>query len=361
MPLEAPHEPRGQLRRRLLRAARRVEQVQHAQARLVRDEGDRLPVGRALEAVHVPRDLRRQVRVLPGREIDVGEAPELRVAVGRDVEPLAVGAEADVVVGDLLRALRRDERPRAARQVDEPDVALVDREGLDHGELRVVWGPVGRPEAASLHLEHHASRRRVVRVHHVDVAVGAVAARRAEGHEVAPVRPRTEVVLRAPAGRDRRDRAGRHVEAVDLGELVAPLVLGEHDAVGRVARPARARDTVREERELPPRTEREPDLVDLRRVAEAGRDEHLAPRGMPGHEARRAELGVAAHGLGDLGGDLRETVADEVVSRPDDTGGRGDARGGRGLLGACASDEQQRRQERDASARGWYGPHGCVV
>jgi hypothetical protein len=184
-------------------------------------------------------------------ELQIRQALELRVLVGRDVDALAVGAEAGAAVRDGLAAFRRDERLLARGHVDQPDVALVDRDGLEDGELLVVGRPVGRRPAAALHLEQQPRRGGVLRVHHVDVAVGAVAARRAEGQAVALVRPGAELVLRAAAARQHADVAGREVEAVDLRELVAALVLREDDVVGRAARPARVADAVREERELP--------------------------------------------------------------------------------------------------------------
>ena len=293
-----------------------VEQVQDAQALLVRLERDRLAVGGEGEALHVPRDVRREVGVLPGREVEVGEALELGVPVGGDVDALAVGAPAGPRVGDLLRAaLGREQGLLAGRDVHHPDVALVDRDALDHEELRVVRRPVGRAPAAALDLEDAARRGGVLRVDDVDVAVGAVAAGRAEGHPVPGVRPRAQVVLRAAAVRDHRDRAGGDVEAEDLAELVAAPVLVEDEVVGRAAGPARAAHAVGEERQLPARAARRPHLVDLRRVAEARADEHLALRRVPAGEARGAELGVAADRLGDLGREVGEAVDDQVVGR----------------------------------------------
>ena len=224
----------------------------------------------------------REVRVLPGREVEVGEALELGVAVGGDVDPLAVGAPAGPRVGDLLRAaLGSEQGLLAGRDVHHPDVALVDGDALDHEELLVVRRPVGRAPAAALHLEDAARRGGVLRVHDVDVAVGAVAAGRAEGHAVAGVRPRAQVVLRAAAVRDHRDRAGGDVEAEDLAELVPAPVLVEDEVVGRAAGPARAAHAVGEEGELPAGAARHLHLVDLRRVAEAGADEHLALHRVP--------------------------------------------------------------------------------
>ncbi len=286
---------------------------------------------------------------MPLRELEIREALELRVLVGRDVDALAVGAEAGAAVRDGLAALRRDERLLARGHVDQPDVALVDRDELEDGELLVVGRPVGRRPAAALHLEQQPRRGGVLRVHHVDVAVGAVAARRAEGQAVALVRPGAELVLRAAAARQHADLAGREVEAVDLRELVAALVLREDDVVGRAARPARVADAVREERELPAGAEREAHLVDLRRVAEAGLDQHLPLRRVPGGERGRAELGVAAHRLGDGRGDLGQPVRDQVVARLDHRRLGGRRRRRRGLCAdarrACDQSEAERRCE----------------
>ena len=138
--------------------SRGVEQVQHVHAFLVGHERDRLAVGREREAVDVPRDVRRQVAVRAAAEVEMRQALELRVLVGRDVDALAVGAEARAAVRDGLAALRRDERLLAGGHVDQPDVALVDRDELEHGELLVVGRPVGRRPAAALHLEQQPRR-----------------------------------------------------------------------------------------------------------------------------------------------------------------------------------------------------------
>ena len=204
--------------------------------------------------------------------------------------------------------------------------------------------------------------RRVVagsrRVHHVDVAVGAVAAGRAEGHAVAGVRPGAEVVLRAAAVRDQRDRAGGDVEAEDLAELVAAAVLAEDEVVGRAAGPARAAHAVGEEGELPARAARHPHLVDLRRVAEARADEHLALHGVPAGEARGAELRVAADRLGDLGRDVGDAVGDEVVGRLDDGRLRRRGRGGLRTGGAReAEGEKAAGQRRDGERSGLSSDH----
>ena len=317
--------------------------MQDAQPLLVRLEGDRLPVGGEGEAVHVPGDVRGQVGVPPRGEIEVGEALELGLAVGGDVDPLAVGAPPGARVGDLLgAALRGRQRLRSRRHVHHPDVALVHGDPLDHEELRVVRRPVGRAPAAARHLEDASRRGRVLRVHDVDVAVGAVAPRRAEGHPVAGVRPGAEGVLRAAAVRDHGDGAGGDVEAEDLAELVAAAVLLEEQVVGRAAGPARAAHAVGEEGELPACAARHLHLVDLGRVAEARGDEHLALHRVPPGEARGAELGVAAHRLGDVGRDLRDPVGHEVVRGPDDgrlRGGR--RRGGLGQEGQNAQGEER--------------------
>ena len=299
----------------------------------------------------------RQVAVLARRELEVGQPLELGLLVGRHVQPLAVGAEGGAAVGHLLgAALRGDERLLARGDVDEPEVALVDRDRLEHHELLVVGRPVGSEPAAALHLEHHPRGGRVLRVHHVDVAVGSVAPGRAEGHAVALVRPGPEAVLRAAAGRELGKGAARDVEPVDLPELVAALVLGEDDVVRRAARPAGVADAVRKERELAARAEREAHLVELVRVAEARGDQHLALRRVPGREARRAELGVAAHRVGDLGRDLRETVGYQVVGRLDDGLGGAGRRGLR-VYRNRHGQAQQARERSDWNAA-WTEAHG---
>src|SRR3972149_3333954 len=75
----------------------------------------------------------------------------------------------------------------------------------------------------------------------------------------------------------------------------AALVLGEDDVVGRAPRPARAAHALGKEGELASRTERGAHLVELRRVAETRRDQHLALRRVPRRQGPGAGPRKAAH------------------------------------------------------------------
>ena len=99
-------------------------------------------------------------------------------------------------------------------------------------------------------------------------------------------------------------------------------------------------DPLGEERHLRPGASRGPDEVRLGGVAEAGRDQHLAPRRMPAREARRTELRVPPDLVGERGGNGRDAFDDQVVTGLDrrrlgrgrrlarDGDGTGEERGG---------------------------------
>ena len=330
-PADAGDLPRGELGQAALDARRRVEHAQHAEPRFVGHEGDGASVGRQVELVHVPRDAAREKPIASRGEVQVGEALELRPAVGRDVDALAVATELSCAVGDAVaRLLRREQRFRTARDVDEPEIAFVDGDRLRQQDLAVVRGPVGRLIAAAFQLEHHAVARRLGRVHHPQVQVASVAARGHVGVTVALVRPGAADVPRLAVGQQ-GDITGRDIVAVLLEELRTADVLGEHDvaAVGRLVRGAG--DGVGEERQLGPRPARKRDAVQLRRVAEPGGDDHLASRRVPVPEVGGSKLPVAARYVSDARRDRRHPVHHEIL---------GPRRGGASLGERATGDER---------------------
>ena len=330
-PADAGDLPRGELGQAALDARRRVEHAQHAEPRFVGHEGDGASVGRQVELVHVPRDAAREEPIASRCEVQVGEALELRLAVGRDVDALAVATELSRAVGDAVaRLLRREQRFRTARDVDEPEIAFVDGDRLRQQDLAVVRGPVGGLIAAALQLEHHAVARRLGRVHHPQVQIASVAARGHVGVTVALVRPGAADVPRLAVGQQ-GDITGRDIVAVLLEELRTADVLREHDVatVGRLVRGAG--DGVGEERQLGPRPARKRDAVQLRRVAEPGGDDHLASRRVPVPEVGGSKLPVAARHVGDARRDRRHPVHHEIL---------GPRRGGASLGERATGDER---------------------
>src|SRR5207302_1311177 len=232
--------------------------------------------------------------------------------------------------GTVARMLRRGQRFRTARAVDEPEIAFVDGDRLRQQDLAVVRGPVGGLIAAALQLEHHAVARRLGRVHHPKVQIASVAPRGHVGVTVALVRPGAADVPRLAVGQH-GDITGRDIVAVLLEELRTADVLREHDVatVGRLVRGAG--DGVGEERQLCSRPARKRDAVQLGRVAEPGGDDHLASRRVPVPEVGGSKLPVAARHVGDARRDRRHPVHHEIL---------GPRRGGASLGERATGDER---------------------
>jgi hypothetical protein len=102
--------------------------MQHTQTALVGDEGDVRPVARQVEFVHVPGNIRREVSVLLGGKGDVGQAMELRIAIGGDIKPLAVLREFTLRVRDFVFHIPRRECGLFTRRcIHQPEIRLIDR------------------------------------------------------------------------------------------------------------------------------------------------------------------------------------------------------------------------------------------
>ena len=92
----------------------------------------------------------------------------------------------------------------------------------------------------------------------------------------------------------------REIVAIILVEFIAARAFRKNEIVafGRLEGPAV--DAVGEKGELGARAARLGDVVNLGGIAEARRDQHLGPRGMPVLETGRARFGVAADLLGQI-------------------------------------------------------------
>ena len=282
-----------------------------------------------------------QVLRLFARQIDKSDALELVFTIASDINALAITAELRVAECHAVVALlRREERLLTARRVNQPEVALIDGDPLEQEDLPVIGRPIrGRP-TATLQLRYHAIACGVGWVHYPDVQVAPVAPRGHVRIPVALVRPGAAHIARL-AVREQRDVPGGGVIAILLEELGPPDVLGEHDvtAVGRLVR--RARYGVGEERELRAVTAGRPHPVQLGHVAKPGPDDHLAPRGVPVPERRRAELAVGARRLGNDRGHRGYAVGHEIVVRGHDAG-----------LGEYRARQGQGESDKQTSTRG---------
>ncbi len=348
MPLERADYADRHARDHARGTTRGVDQPQAADAVLVRDDGDRPTVGGHVVEIDVPGNVGHEVAMLAGGDIEVSEALKLGAAIGRDPKALSVGAPLGAAVGHQLSVrLRREQRLSAGRDVRHPQVALVDRDVLEHREPGVIGRPVLGAPATALEREDAPVGRGILRIDDIDVPVGAVAACRAVRHAVAGMRPRPEVVLRAAAVADQGRHAARDIGAEDLPEFVSSPVAREHEILARATWPARAGDALREERELATCSAREADLVDLVGVGEARQHQGLAPCRVPAREARRAELRVPPHRSRDRGRQLRHSVRVQVGRGGDDRGRRGLCLSRCRRLRSCIGREREHDQRRE--------------
>ena len=165
-------------------ARSRVEQVQLGDAGFVDRQRERLAVLRQVEALDVPFEVGGERRQLLRGDVDVAEPLELAVLVGGHIHAAAVGREHGGPVRHVLRRIGQ-RRLLAVRRIDQPQRALRNRRELHDQQAAVVRRPVERLPAAASDLHHQLVGFRVRRIHDVEVAVGAVAARRAVGKAIA--------------------------------------------------------------------------------------------------------------------------------------------------------------------------------
>ena len=331
VPAEARHHAERQLRSGQLAPRGRVHEVNRAHALLVGRVGERSAVERQVDVLDVGRVGGEELDLLR-REVHARQPLKLRSPIRRHVQAPAVPREEGIQVGDLLLAARGQLGLRPRRDVDEPQVRLVDRDRLDDEQLRVVGRPVGDLPAAALELDDPSIGLGVLRILDVHVDVVAVAPRRAVGDRGARVRPAGAGVARSAVRQERHAAVGE-VVAVELEELAAAHVLREDEGVSRLRVELRAGDAVGEERQLGARAAGEQDAVGLGHVAEARRDEHLVAGRMPGGEAGRAEVRVPADLLRERRRNRRHALDDEVLV------GFDVVRLGAGDAGDCKKDD----------------------
>src|SRR5215471_13036870 len=103
MPDEATDDSGGRSWKRQLPALGQVEHVQRAESIFIDRVGNHVPIVREMSAFDVPGMIGQIARLFRG-QFDIGDALKLIVAVAGDINPLAVGAEPDGAISDLLTA-----------------------------------------------------------------------------------------------------------------------------------------------------------------------------------------------------------------------------------------------------------------
>ena len=268
--------------------------MQHADPVFIGHKRDHRAVGRDLKLIDIPWNVRGERRVFAGRDIDFHEPPELGVLVRRGINRQRIRRKTRAGVGHFVAALMRENRARARLRVGEVEIALVDRHVFQQQQFRVVLRPIRDAPAAAADLDERAVRARIARVQQVNVVVLPVAGGRGVGEQFAAVRPAPAGVARLPIGQQ-HDASVREIVAIELVEFAAALVLREHNELARLRLIRAACDRLGQKRELRPRAARQLDVMQLRRVRKARRDQHLAPDRMPGIEHRAAKFEITRH------------------------------------------------------------------
>ena len=233
---------------------------------------------------------------------------ELAGLVGGEVDALAVGREPRVAEEHRLGG-GVEARQRLGREIERVELRLGDRHRAGHQQGLAVGREILRRPLA-LFLQHRHARLAIERGD-VDIDILAVAPCGREGEPAAVAREQRRGVARLAVGEQRRLAAG-DVEVMELEELVAAGVLGEHEAVlpGVWQRTV---DGLGIEGELLARAHGLRHTVDLRRLAEARADQRAAVR-QPAAEGRRAHLLVSVEAFGELGGDVRDALHHQVAA-----------------------------------------------
>src|SRR5579884_1695781 len=201
------------------------------------------------------------------RQVHIGQAQVLVVFVGDQVYALAIAAESDCRVEDLLRALRCQLRFLSTGSIYQPQVALVDRDVVFREQRPVVRRPVAHLPATSLILGDPFIAGLVLRVHYLKVQVCVVASRTGIGDAVALVRPRKLAVSRLAVGKQSRTTVGG-IHAEDLVPLATTDIFAKQEVLSFLRLVTGIRHSIAEEGELGSGAAGHGDLVYLDGVAE---------------------------------------------------------------------------------------------
>ena len=132
--------------------------MESAAAVFVEDICNASAVRAEVPIVDVPFRLGNYGCVLAICQIDINQALKLRIPIGCDENPFAIFGEARSRIGDFLSAFTGpgcEFLAFAALGVEQPKIAFVDRNLLDHQKLLAVWRPIlDIPTAAFYFCQH---------------------------------------------------------------------------------------------------------------------------------------------------------------------------------------------------------------
>ncbi len=283
--------------------------MQNPDAILVGGVGDPLPVIGDVEAFDVPRLATER---FPGtiRQMPADELTKLRAFVAGEIDVAPVGRESRPRIGNG-DPFRSDHLFCPGFQVEEIQLALVDRNRVVHQELVVVGREVARRPAATLDWQHHAGRLWLRWIDNIKIRVLAVPPRRGIRQPLPILGESRTGVARLAVG-EQGDFARAQVEAIELKEFAAADVLGKQDGVRIMGPELGAADSIGKERQLPPRAARHLHQMQLRRAAEARDDQHLRTRRIPAFEGGGADFQIGPYFLHDVFGKNRNALDYQV-------------------------------------------------
>ena len=255
-----------------------------------------------------------QVSVLFRRQINASQPMKLRVAVGGDINSLAILAEPGSSVRNLFcSTLRGDQRPLSRDQVQQPEITFIGGDVFTDQQFAIVGEKIEGAPAATLHLRQHPVGFRIRGIHHPQINVLSIAPGRAINKLVARVRPETARVSGFAVGQQ-RDRAGGKIITILLEILVAAGVLAENEIVAPGRLVSGTPRAVLEKSQLRPRATRKFNQVNLVGVGKACDDKHLAFGGMPARHSGKAKLGIAADFVRQPGWDRGDAFRHKIVT-----------------------------------------------
>src|SRR6266478_2044413 len=116
--------------------------MQRAQAVFIDRISQHVPVKGKMSALDIPGMI-GQISGLLASEIDVSDPLEFAVTITGDIDPMAIGTEADWAIGDFWTTFWSEQSLLTAADIGDPQITLVNRD-LFHGQQFLILGrPIG--------------------------------------------------------------------------------------------------------------------------------------------------------------------------------------------------------------------------
>ena len=177
----------------------------------------------------------------------------------------------------------------ARRQIEERHVDVGDRQILRNDRAFLVGRKRANIPTPAFDFGNHPACRWVARVHHIDVIVGAVAPRRRIGDQLAIIAPCIYAVAAFAVGQQRKLAV---LQRIDLVKFIAANIFLRQQYVAGFRSPAAAANGLRLKANLLTGHHRPGDAMQLRGIAETGRNQHGFVGRMPTGEACRTKFHI---------------------------------------------------------------------